>query len=185
MAGRRSRSGPGSERSGPVSDERWAWSPATPPYLSGLDILERSPGRWSPSQLGRPPRRLLMVIAALVLASVAAAAIVAHGGPAGRARLTGPEAQAVGLPITCLEVRRHDKRTLSTLREPVCSPAGEPGQAGLRLALPAICLPLQLPAGHLSVAVRPGTRRRPCYPVMPGTGHAAWPREVITMSGSG
>ena len=185
MAGRRPWRDSRSARSDPASGARWAWSPRMQsdlPGQPGQDILERSPGRWSPSRLGRPQRWLLMMIAALVLAGGVVAAVVVHGDGPGRARLTGPEASAAGQTTTCSEFVKLDR---STVRESDCLPAGKSSRAVLRLGLPATCLPRRLQAGNRSASVGAGTRRRRCYPVMPGTGHASWPRGVIISWRSG
>jgi hypothetical protein len=185
VAGGRPRPRPGSARSGRASGTRLTWSPEMQPELPGQpsqDILERSPGRWSPSRLVGLPRWLLMMIAALALAGGVAAAIVAHGDQPGRASLSEPEAPAVGQATTCSQfVKPHG----SSVRESDCLLAGKSDPARLRLGLPTTCLPAQVQAGHRSVAVRSGTRRRRCYPVMPGTGHASWPRRVIISWRSG
>lgn len=64
------------------------------------DILERAPGRWSPSHLGSPPRWLLAVIAVLVLAG-GVTAFVAGGLGHGRAHPGHANAQVAVLPSAC------------------------------------------------------------------------------------
>ena len=64
------------------------------------DILERAPGRWSPSHLGSPPRWLLAVIAVLVLAG-GVTAFVAGGLGHGHARPSHANAQVAVLPSAC------------------------------------------------------------------------------------
>jgi hypothetical protein len=185
VAGRRPWRGPGSARSGRASGTRWAWSPAMRSDRLGQpghDILERSPGQWSPSRLGSVPRWLMMMIAALVLAGGVAAAVVAQGDRPGRASLPGPEYRPVGSAVTC---REFIKLNRSAARERDCISSGKSVPAGIRLGLPAVCIQPQLQAGHRSFAIRPGTLRRRCYPMMPGTGHASWPRRMITSWPSG
>lgn len=124
--------------------------------------MERSPGRWSPSRLGGPPRWLLTVITALVLAGAVAAEIITHAAPPGRAVLTRPGARAAAVAqATCRELVKRDS---SPARVPDCLPAGTAGPDGP--ALPAICVPLPPPAWHPPAAVRSGIRRRRCYPGM-------------------
>jgi hypothetical protein len=188
MAGRRPWPLAGSARSGPASGTRWARSPAMrpdqpdQPGQSGQEILERSPGRWSPSRLGSMPRWLMMMISVLVLAGGVAAAVVAHGDRPGRGSLAGSEHGTVGSAATC---REFIKLNGSAARERDCISSGKSVPAGIRLRLPAVCMRPQLQVGHRSVAIRPGSFRRRCYPVMPGTGHTSWPRRVITSWRSG
>lgn len=55
------------------------------PETPGRDVLERAPGRWSPSRLPRLPRWLLAVTAAALLAGGAAALAIGRGdAPAGQ-----------------------------------------------------------------------------------------------------
>jgi hypothetical protein len=74
--------------------------PAGQDIVGRADILERAPGRWSPSHLGSPPRWLLALIAVLVLACGVTAFVAAglrHGpAPPGRS-----SAQAAALPTAC------------------------------------------------------------------------------------
>jgi hypothetical protein len=64
------------------------------------DILERAPGRWSPSRLGSPPRWLPALIAVLVLAG-GVTAFVAGGLGHGHAHPGQANAQVGVLPTAC------------------------------------------------------------------------------------
>lgn len=64
------------------------------------DILERAPGRWSPSRLSSPPRWLLAVIAVLVLAG-GVTAFVTSGPGHGQAHPSQANAQVAVLPTAC------------------------------------------------------------------------------------
>jgi hypothetical protein len=64
------------------------------------DILERAPGRWSPSRLGSLPRWLPALIAALLLAG-GVTAFVAGGLRHGHAHPSQANAQVAVLPTAC------------------------------------------------------------------------------------
>ncbi len=117
-------------------------------------------------RLGRPPRWLLAVIAAALVAGGTATAIAAHPGRPGAAGHTGPDAQAAGLQSACIAFPRRDKRPVSTVRIPDCLPSADAGPGGLQLPLTMICVALPVRSGPGSVVVRPGTLRRRCYPGM-------------------
>jgi hypothetical protein len=148
----------------------------------GHDILERAPGRWSPSRLGSLQRSLMIMIAALVLAGGVAAAVVAHSDRPGRASLAGSEHGAVGSATTC---REFVKLNGSAVRERDCISARKSVPAGIRPGFRAMCMRPQLQVGHRSIAIWPGPLQRRCYPAMPGTGHASWPRRMIISWRSG
>jgi hypothetical protein len=116
-------------------------------------------------RLGRPPRWLLAVIAAVLVAGGTATAIAAHPGRPGAAGHTGPDAQAAGLRSACIAFPRRDKRPVSTVRIPDCLPSVA-GPSGLQLPLTMICVALPVRGGPGSVTVRPGTLRRRCFPGM-------------------
>jgi hypothetical protein len=73
------------------------------PGEPGRDVLERTPGRWSPSRLAALPRWLQAAAAALVLAGGSTALAVSQGGPGGRGAGSGiaPVAQAGVEPGAC------------------------------------------------------------------------------------
>jgi len=66
------------------------------PQTPGRDVLERTPGRWSPSRLAGLPRWLLGVAAAALLAGGGAALAAGQGGQGqpGAGPATAPVAQA-------------------------------------------------------------------------------------------
>lgn len=74
-----------------------------PPGEPGRDVLDRTPGRWSPSRLAALPRWLQAVAAALVLAGGVIALAVSQSGPGGRGEGSGiaRTAQATGEPGAC------------------------------------------------------------------------------------
>ena len=72
------------------------------PGTPGRDVLERAPGRWSPSRLPGLPRWLLAVTAAALLAG-GGAALASQGGQGrpGTGRPAAPVAQASAEPGAC------------------------------------------------------------------------------------
>jgi hypothetical protein len=73
------------------------------PGAQARDVLERAPGRWSPSRLAGLPRWLLAVAAAALLADGGAALAASQGGPGrpGAGRPAAPVARADAEPGTC------------------------------------------------------------------------------------
>jgi len=70
------------------------------PETPGRDVLERTPGRWSPSRLPGLPRWLLAVTAAALLAGGAAALAASQGGgPAGQDGRGRPGAGRPAAPV--------------------------------------------------------------------------------------
>jgi hypothetical protein len=142
------------------------------------DILERAPGRWSPSRLGSPrrpgspPRWLPLLIAVLVLAG-GVTAFVAGGLGHGQAHPSHANAQVAVLPTACTNLigpvnpalanGRHEPR-----QNAGCASRGRGHAAASRVTCGYIIGPIT------GAALANGTFKRlkgvGCAP--PGTGHA-------------
>ena len=130
------------------------------------DFLERAPGRWSPSRLGRPPRWLLAVIAVLVLAG-GVTAFVTGGLRHGQAQPGRASPRVAVLPTACTYLIGPISRAAlangmhETRQDAACAQPGQAGRGGSRPDQPLICVGLQaMPGQHNSQF---GIRHR-CYP---------------------
>lgn len=146
--------------------------------MGRADILERAPGRWSPSHLGSPPRWLLAVAAVLVLAA-GVTAFVAGGLRHGQAHPGHANAQVAVLPSACtyligpvdpaLANGRHEPRQDAGCAQPGTGQAGTGQAAASRVTCGYIIGPVT------GAALANGTFKTlegvGCAP--PGTGQAA------------
>jgi len=135
------------------------------------DVLERAPGRWSPSRLGRPPRWLLAVIAVLVLAggvTVAVTSGLRHdpGRPARphvQAAVPAAPRAACGYIIRPVTGTAVASSSFKMVKGVGCAPpgTGRAGPGGSRPDSSIICVELQVQAEHPTTQF--GIRHR-CYP---------------------
>lgn len=145
--------------------------PADQDNLARADVLERAPGRWSPSRLGRPPRWLLAVIAVLVLAGGVTAAVA--GGlrhnpgrpdrPGVQAAVSTAPRTACGYVIAPVTGTAVASSSYKRVKGVGCAPprTGRAGPGGSRPGSSIICVGLQVQAEH--PATQFGIRHR-CFP---------------------
>jgi hypothetical protein len=148
--------------------------------LGDADVLERAPGRWSPSRLGSPPRWVLAVAAVLVLAGGVSAFVAGGRGPGHASRsgqVTAPvavlpsrvHAPGAVLPTACTyfidpirgAARPHGRYV--PRQDAGCAPprTAQDAPGGSQPGSSTICVALHVETGH--PASQFGVRHR-CYP---------------------